>query len=295
MFARGRLLIVLAALSACSGGGGDGPLAAEEYCEVTAGFFCDFYLRCGRMNVTTRDDCLSAFAESCNGRYELRYGDLEAAGLLELSREGVRACEEHLQSVSCAQQVLDLSGPCRDMWLGLQPTGGACSYDIESFVCEPGSECVLGLDLCGECRPAAVLGDACGDGVTCGADAACVGSICVARQQVGDGCGEELPCVLGASCADGTCAGPTYVGEGDTCDQTHRCPYLTSCIGGTCVATSSLGGVCASDGDCSTGYCDSETCVQFLLDGASCERSAQCASAMCVDGFCSGLPSACFD
>lgn len=277
-----------------------GPPRASEYCERVEAFFCDFYLRCGRMaGVTTVEECRAVFREQCNARYEQRYVGLEAAGLLELSAEGIAACRDHLESVSCEEQIRDLDGACGAMWVGKQPAGGRCSYDVESLVCEPGTACTLGLDFCGECRPAIEDGGACGEAssepVSCGPNASCVGGVCKARIPVGQPCGEGDLCVLGASCTNGVCRGPTYVGLGESCDQVRRCPYKSHCEGGVCVEDVLLGESCR-DADCSSGWCSSEeTCEALLPAGAACVSSLQCASMLCYDGRCRDLPGPCFD
>ena len=51
-------------------------LPPDQYCEETVDAFCDFYLRCGRMDVDTVEQCRSLFLESCNAKYEQRYADL---------------------------------------------------------------------------------------------------------------------------------------------------------------------------------------------------------------------------
>jgi hypothetical protein len=302
------LLIAVFALASCGGDEGTNtPLAvdagidattstisAESYCEKTADFFCDFYLRCGRMNVETKAECLDAFAESCEGRYEKRYADLDRAGLLELSDTGVAACEAHLDVVECGLQIRDLAGPCQAMWAGQQSAGETCSFDVEALVCEIGTECVLDLSLCGECETLAAPSEACGDAITCGTEATCTDGVCLARKQVGEVCGDEDRCVVSASCIEGVCVGPQFVAVGQACDQANRCPYLSQCSGGTCVATNLIGGICDEDWQCATGYCSAtSTCTGLLDSGIGCQRSAQCASGKC-DGICVGLPSACF-
>lgn len=287
------------------GGGGDdagaaadaGALTASGYCEATAGFFCDFYLRCGRMLAANRDECLAVFAESCEARYEPRYVDLEDAGLLSLSAPGVEACRAHLASVQCDQQFQDLMGPCIAMWQGRQPAGAACGLDVESFTCAPGTACQLGLNLCGTCKVTAPLGGACGDGGVCGNDAACVQGLCVRRRHIGETCSATLPCEVGASCPGTTCVGPQFVGEGEVCNQARRCPYRSTCIGGACVRSGLQGEACTARA-CATGRCVTEgsakVCRPFLAPGEACASSMDCRSAHCVQGTCQPLPDACF-
>ncbi len=274
---------------------------ADEYCETIEAFFCDFYLRCDRMaGVTTTEECRAVFEEQCNARYEPRYAALEAASLLRLDADGVEACRAHLADVPCEEQIHDLDGPCGAMWVGEQPEGGACGFDVESLVCAPGSECTLGLDLCGECRPLAAADGACGDAaethVTCGAGASCEDGRCVARVAVGDPCTPDDRCVIGARCDEalGLCVGPQYVGLGESCDQTRRCPYKSHCAG-VCVEDAMLDEGCATT-SCASGWCGAaETCEVLLVSGATCASSAQCSSGLCLDGLCRDLPGPCFE
>lgn len=276
--------------------GREAPTAAD-YCEASADFFCAYYLRCGRMVAADAAECRAVFLESCNERYESRYVDLEDAGLLQLSEPGLEACRAHLETVPCAQQLTDLMGPCAAMWVGTQPAGAACGLDVQSFTCAPGTNCVLGLDFCGTCKPASAAGGPCGDGGTCVATAACVSGTCVTRRQVGEACSASEPCVVGASCSGGFCVGPLIVKENEFCDATRRCPYRSTCLGGRCVRSALLGESCV-DRSCASGRCVTEgaakVCRSFLEAGATCTSPSECRSASCVMGVCRPLPDACF-
>ena len=81
---------------------------------------------------------------------------------------------------------------------------------IESFVCQEGTTCVLGLDFCGTCKTAVPLGQACGGEIRCEPEARCLDGLCAPRSRVGEACDAETPCVLGAACVSGSCAGPVY-------------------------------------------------------------------------------------
>jgi hypothetical protein len=285
--------------SSDSGSEDAGLLGAADYCEATADFFCDYYLRCGRIIAASADECRATFLETCNARYEQRYVDLETAGLLALSAAGVEACRDHLGTVACERQVSDLMGPCGSMWIGTQAAGSACGLDVESFTCAPGTACVLGTNLCGVCRTAAALDGACGSSisVTCASDAACVEGRCVQRRQVGESCGTTEPCVVGASCTGSTCVAPQIVREGDACDTTHRCPYRSACTSGRCVRAALLGEDCSSR-TCASGRCVQEgsamICRPLLDAGGTCASSSDCRSALCVQGTCAPLPDGCF-
>jgi len=272
-------------------------LPVTDYCETIAGFFCDFYLRCGRMNVPDAPTCNDVFLESCNGRYERRYRELETAGLLRLSRAGVAACRDHLAVVPCAEQIRELRGPCFDLFEGTQAAGDPCGYDVESFVCAPGTACVLDMSLCGTCEIALGTGADCSVAdTTCSPSGVCRGDQCVDRKLIGEGCAPTDSCELGAWCdaATGTCRGPSFVGIGNPCDAGNRCPYLTGCSGGACVATARIGESCQST-TCETGSCDpTATCVALLPTGSACTAPDQCHSGRCTGNQCAGFPTACF-
>ncbi len=269
-------------------------LGATSYCETIAPSFCGFYLRCGRMDVETQEDCESNFLESCNSKYEGAYVELEAQGFMGLSREGIAACEEHLQTVECAQQVFELTGPCADIWEGTQSIGQSCGLDSEFFVCDSNSECVLSLYFCGTCLELVPLGETCEPGEqTCGSEAFCSNGLCKARKRNGENCGDEDRCSAGSSCVDGSCLGPTFVGRNDACDRANRCPYLTECIGGRCEVAVLQGQSCDATTTCATGYCDQGVCVAPQDNGSSCSSASQCRSLLCTDGQCQPRPSAC--
>ncbi len=269
------------------------PRGAGDYCEAIEPFFCSFYVRCGRMDVATAAECKDAFLTSCNGQFEPRYVDLETAGLLALDVDGIAACRQHLDAVACDQQILELAGPCADMWRGQQPQGASCGLDVESFVCAPGGECVLGLDFCGDCRPLVAEGMACVPGAdTCGNEGSCEMGICVARVRNGEACGPSDRCLTGSLCESGICTPPSYVARGEACDQRKRCPYLTRCAGGSCVPTASPGDPCGTDGQCEIGFCEG-VCQDPRANGQPCTRAGQCSSGQCDGSTCQALPSAC--
>lgn len=267
---------------------------AEVYCESIVSFFCDFYLRCGRVVAPDAATCRTYFLSACNERYEPRYVALERAGLLELSPAGIATCRTHLSSVQCEAQIRDLDGPCDAMWFGKSPAGSPCGLDVESFVCGPGTSCVLGLDLCGECRSKASLGEACGSGTVCGSSAECLEGSCVARPEPGQSCGAEPSCVLGASCVAGTCQGPSYVGAAAACDRERRCAYGSTCVGGVCVAGGGYGDPCAGDRPCALGRCLGSACAPLAHEGDACATALDCAEGPCASGRCQSLPGACF-
>lgn len=271
------------------------PRGASDYCEAIEPFLCAFYVRCGRMDVESANACKGSFLTSCNQMFEPRYIDLEAAGLLSLDVEGIERCRQHLESVACEQQIQELDGPCAEMWHGQQVAGESCGLDVEFFVCAPDTECVLGLDFCGECRPLVEVGMPCVPGTnTCGGDGFCDGGTCRARVRNGDPCGPDDRCMTGSLCEGGTCTPPSFVGRGEACDQRHRCPYLTACIAGTCQPTAGIGEPCTSDGQCELGFCDAAgICQGPRANDAPCDRASQCSSGLCDGTTCQARPSSC--
>lgn len=279
------------------------PAGAAGYCEAIADFFCDFYLRCDRMAVDGPAACKATFLETCNAKFEPRNVALEAKGLLSLSQAGIDACRAHLATVACEAQTQDLQGPCSGIWVGSSPAGAPCGIDVESFVCAPGTTCILGLDFCGTCETAVGVGEACEPGaIRCTPDGACIEGKCVARGVAGTACGETKPCATGLKCvgaspdagADGTCEGSIVVAENDACDGSHRCPYQTSCIGGTCKRSSLLGEPCSPTRECASGRCIEGTCEPLGADGDTCASGSECRSGLCAKTACAPMPSACF-
>jgi hypothetical protein len=269
-------------------------LSAAAYCETIAPFFCDFYLRCGRMDVDTTAACETNFLESCNSKYEGAYIELEQLGFLQLSETGLAACESHLASVSCEEQIFELSGPCADIWSGNQEIGESCGLDAEFFSCDESSACVLSLDFCGTCKELVALGGACTPGEqTCGAEAFCEEGMCIARKVNGASCTDEDRCVAGSACVEGLCTGPQFVTSGDECDRANRCPYLTECIAGRCEPAVLQGEACTAQTTCATGYCLNGICAAPQVNGSTCSSPSQCRSLLCGDGQCQPRPSAC--
>lgn len=269
-------------------------LPASQYCESIAPFFCDFYLRCGRMIASSPEECHVNFMASCHSKYEAAYVELEAQGYMNLSPEGLALCKEHLDAVACDQHISELSGPCAQIWTGHQSVGESCALDAEYFVCDATSECVLGLDFCGTCRELVPLGGTCTPSDnTCGTDGFCSDNLCLARKRNGEACGDDDRCLIGSSCLAGQCVGPSFVTLGETCDRKHRCPYMSECIDDTCQAAVLIGAACDATTTCAAGYCDG-VCKDPLATGASCSVGRQCQSGLCVDSKCQARPSACF-
>jgi len=270
------------------------PPQAADYCESIVDSFCGFYLRCGRMDVDSVEACHAPFLESCNAVFEPQYVELEAAGLLSLSVEGLAACEQHLADVACEQQIFELTGPCSQIWAGTQATGEGCGLDVEYYVCDPASTCTIGLDFCGTCETLLEPGDDCtAEGTSCGPAGFCDAGVCRARVPNGEPCTPDDRCMAGSGCLAEVCQGPSFVAQGEACDATHRCPYLTTCVGGSCVPTARLGEACSAATPCEAGTCEAGTCQAPGPDGAACSGNAACSSGLCIDDVCAPRPSVC--
>ncbi len=270
------------------------PPQASEYCESIVDSFCDFYLRCGRMDVASVDLCREPFLASCNTVFEPQYVALEAAGLLTLSAEGLLACEEHLGVVACEAQIFELTGPCSGLWSGTQGVGEGCGLDVEYYVCDPSAACTIGLDFCGTCETLLAVGDDCTtEASTCGPEAFCDAGACRARVPNGETCTPDDRCMAGSGCIDALCQGPTFVALGDACGATARCPYLTACVGGVCTSTVGVGEACSASAPCEIGLCAGGVCVAPRDDGEACGGNAGCSSGMCIEGMCEPRPSGC--
>ncbi len=274
------------------------PPEPSGYCETIAPFFCEFYVRCGRMAVDTVGECLEVFGPACNAAYEPQYVAHANAGLLRLDAGGLAACEAHLASVACEVQVFDLDGPCAGVWAGLSPAGAPCAPGIGSFVCASGTTCVLDLSFCGVCEPAAPTGGACGPSDTgalrCGAEDHCVDGLCVRRAAPGEACAVREDCVVAADCLDGTCRTFERAAAGEACDQSRRCPYHSTCLGGTCVVNRRQGEACAPGEACDGGRCAEGTCVPFGDADAPCDAGGECLSGQCDAGRCAAPLASCF-
>ena len=279
-------------------GEGEAALVASAYCEELAPIFCPFYLRCDRINVDDLDACVDAFATSCEAGFEPRFTPLADDGLLSLSRAGLDACAAHLEQATCDEQFLELSGPCAGIWEGTVDVGGACGLDASSFVCRPGTTCILDLSFCGVCDTILDVGAICraGDAEvpgTCGPAAVCGnGDVCVIRPVVNEPCDEDIPCALPASCTDGICREPAVVAVGAACDRDHRCGYRARCASAVCTATAGPGEACATDVDCDAGFCVDDVCEAVAAVGAACSDDRECANG-CVEGACAGFAASC--
>lgn len=261
------------------------PPSAEDYCELTADLFCPFYLRCGRMVAPDLDACRVTFLQACNARFEPIYVELQTRGLLALSEEGLTACEAHLATVACEDQIFDLDGPCGEVWVGQGGAGAACGPGIESFVCAPTTTCTLGLDFCGTCEPAAATGESCAGDERCYPTDICLEGVCTRRLESLAPCdGSPLPCRLGASCVGGVCTPRAVADVGEQCGAGVTCRYKSVCAADTCVELPLQGEPCAPTLGCASGHCPSDgACAPYTPTGGPCASSEQCLGACAAE------------
>lgn len=138
---------------------------------------------------------------------------------------------------------------------------------IDSGTCDaakqgtnPGNQCVLSSDPCGEQASCSGTPGAC------------------SMAPFGKSCGPT-------TCAGGAVSGKICDGTGTCIDQTNaQCtPYV--CQNGACTSP------CGVDTDCvSTHYCANGTCVAKSQNGLGCSASNQCESGFCVDSVCCDAP-----
>jgi hypothetical protein len=281
----------------------DRPVDAKNYCEYAAEVFCPYYVRCSRMAVETEAECLETFVPACNSRYEPTYVELAARELIQLSTAGLSKCKTHLETVSCEIQVFDLDLGCSNVWSGLAKAGDACGPGIESFVCEQGTTCVLGLDFCGVCSPTVATGQPCGTDIgRCEPDSACDNGICVKRPLATAACTPDgIPCVTGTWC-DTTaengprCSARSWSAPGEPCNQSAQCQYKSQCGGSICIESALIGEPCDASVACAAGYCTAENvCAEMQASGEPCSANSQCTTGNCSAGTCGPVKTACFE
>lgn len=223
----------------------------------------------------------------------LVYDETQAAACLNDMLGGLEACSDFTTGF-----VFDDSGVCSQVFIAQLADGEACVDDLECT----SQYCVAGDDVCGGvCGTPIELAEentscavaTCDDGLICVFDGSADinGLICVQPRTLerDEWCyGFSERCVEGLVCGlEGTCTDPpTFVGNGETCNQVNTfCNPGLACHGinpddlsstGTCGALHRLGESCQVSDQCIFGlYCDSTvpeagTCQTQLLLGESC-------------------------
>jgi Cys-rich repeat protein len=200
------------------------------------------------------------------------------------------------------------------------PDGGLyCGTDCTSDAdCGAGNTCVsVGTGYTWQCIPAD--GDCSGVSAGCTTDGDCPsgyrcdGGSCVPDEAPPE-CYYDSDCPSGYHCEDGSCVADTP--PPSDCTTDGDCPFGYRCDGGSCVPT---GAECTRDEECHAGYhCDDGSCVsddpappECTVDsecpegqvcrsglcvrppgtegrafGEPCADTAQCLSALCLDGYC---------
>jgi len=234
-----------------------------------------------------------------------------APGLIEVCDQRDNNCDGRADEGLC-----DDGNPCTDDGCDAD---GSCGYEFNTLPCEDGSLCTED-DRCenGRCQGGDDLD--CDDGNPCTDDTCDPSSGCSHKHNT-KSCDDGDPCTEPDACSGGECAGgpPKDCSDGDACNGLETCHPGTGggCRPGTppsCDAypnsrcDTDLGCVCdpvdcawlevecgsAPDrcgallecGDCPTEdlTCAAGRCLE--VDGSPCESRAECASGLCVDGFC---------
>jgi hypothetical protein len=182
---------------------------------------------------------------------------------------------------------------------GTAVNGDSCASGSD---CQTGN-CVGGLCCDKECKDACY---ACAQLYTGKSDGTCaaVGSgqkdphaVCVnetATKECGsDGtCDGAGACRKGGTdqvCATAFCTGAMFTPT-STCDGKGACKTVTALDCGTapCDINDGCRSACATDKDCSGGYCNATTqrCAAQKINGDTCSSTNECSSGFCVDGVC---------
>jgi hypothetical protein len=226
-----------------------------------------------------------------------------AAGRLRFDATAAAACLQLIRTATC--NTLDPEpSPCRTVYQGLVPTGGACRrYD----------ECADGRcdmdqhgDGCqGTCKALAKLGQPCSSGQDCAGYAACKKGVCTAHRHAnaGEACGigecregvlrDVLFCKIEPLGTTGRCQ--PVLPAGAACENGDQCVgYLGCPLSGTCDPGIELGGACTfPEADCAEpGGCQAPpgmtagTCrAEAAPDGTPCAGFSRAELVFCA-GYC---------
>jgi hypothetical protein len=119
------------------------------------------------------------------------------------------------------------------------------------------------------------------DPSSCGLDGTC------------DGAGACRSFAFGTRCLAGSCVGGAVVGT-HLCDGSGHCslgsplvcaPYACDAATDTCLGEMRIGGICAMDADCQSGFCADSVCCSVACDGAcvSCNTPAHVGTCWPID------------
>jgi hypothetical protein len=211
---------------------------------------------------------------------------------------------------SCTAASQCASGFCTDIVAGT----GVCCSSACSGSC---ASCAIVAGTCTtriqgsagspSCSPYVCSGTALSCPAGCGTDSDCAtgyycgSGTCKTKQSNGATCTSASQCTSG-SCSDGFCCSAACAGGCDVCAKSLGassdgvCTVLPagnagspSCSPNTCDGTSgNCPGGCTSDSGCgSSYYCNGAgQCVAQLAKGSVCDRTRECSTGNCVDGYC---------
>ncbi len=204
----------------------------------------------------------------------------------------------------------------------------ACRGDAGD--CLAGEACVARKDQCGSCVEAGLVGSLLSQDEPCTANARCRTGQCFddgGTQYCVEKCSDDTDCDARHHCRDEACVRATRGTLGGTCQVhgdcakgffcaetaqgsfcTRECDAQKGCgdnftcgkatNGTVCVPNdSTLGGECASDGDCLTGQCHkpSGTCTRGCNYAASCGPGLDCQRTSSAGGVCLSPAAAAID
>jgi hypothetical protein len=269
-------LCIASALASCSSNGGAGASsedgAADQTTDVVASDAVGDAEPGVDASVDSSSDVIAVSDSPPDG--EAGQGDAEAGCPIALPTEGdfvnavvTLACQRTQACCLVSASQFDLA-ECVTAYSN-SATGGWLSVALVEPYVDSG---LIGFDPASACQ--------------CLMDTANVGCGFLSAQFLTasrSACTQALP---GLSPIDGGCA--------SSFECVPPSAYCTGTDGGTCMPLVPEGGPCTVDDMCSYGalgnpsrYCDtttSQTCVPRFSDDAGCQRSAQCASNICLGG-----------
>jgi hypothetical protein len=277
-------LVLVAALTACGGGGG--PISLSDLGNEVASANCDFEVRCGFLPDTA--SCATSTNSSADDIAALKHA--QDLGRLSYDADKAGACVDAIRNASCDLSSLGnaIADTCGAVFVGLVADGGTCFDDKEcvSTSCSQQS-CTPGTCCAGTCvaKPADVPigGDcstgSCVDGAHCQFDAQTQTQTCVADIAEGGACqfgscADGLYCDVPSGMSSGTCK--KFPAEGEAC--TNQCARIDDYCDATtmkCAKRHATGEACTADGNECAGYayCNNGTCAVRPGAGETCDAT----------------------
>jgi len=273
------LRIVIATLLALSVAacGGDS-VSPSQYAAESGRATCERFVRCGAFGSV--EACIELFGFDRNSPAALEVAIKN--GSVKYDGENAAECLDAARNASCNpgdKSARVLPSACDGDIRGTRREGDACFQDVQcaSGRCDSPDDCMMACCE-GTCAPAAPppakVGQACGNGTACVADAYCDGALCQPLKAAGTVCSSSPghnECAFGLVC-DGhptTCHVPPNEGESDV---------TTPC--------SRIGQFYDSSGTCKKMLAEGESCNPELL--LQCRLDLRCGGG----GKCEPLPGA---